>query len=172
MRRRPDPSDPGDEVLLRDVTQDDLPVLFKQQRDPVANEMAAFPARDEQAFLEQWRKILGDRGVVTKAILAGGSLAGYVGSFEQSGRQLVAYWIGREYWGKGIATRALSLLLGHVAARPLYAYVAKHNIGSLRVLEKCGFVACDEAHGPPVPGYEGVEEVVMKLAAADPDPER
>ena len=34
------------EVLLRDVEEDDLTIFFEHQRDPVANEMAAFAARD------------------------------------------------------------------------------------------------------------------------------
>jgi RimJ/RimL family protein N-acetyltransferase len=49
----------------------------------------------------------------------------------------VGYWIGREYWGKGVATEALSQFLAHAEVRrPLHAAVAKHNVGSIRVLEK------------------------------------
>jgi RimJ/RimL family protein N-acetyltransferase len=51
----------------------------------------------------------------------------------------VGYWIGRDFWGKGIATQALSLFLTEKKTRPLYAHVVKENIGSRRVLEKCGF---------------------------------
>jgi RimJ/RimL family protein N-acetyltransferase len=60
-------------------------------------------------------------------------------SWEQDGEQEVGYWLGQEYWGKGIASRALALFLDQVTTRPLYAHVAKHNTGSYRVLEKCGF---------------------------------
>ena len=83
-------------------------------------------------------------------------------SFEQSGKPLIGYWIGKNYWGKGVATKALSEFLGHVRARPLYAHVAKHNIASIRVLEKCGFTISgyDKAS---VNGREEVEEVIMKL---------
>ena len=42
-------------VRLRDVTEDDLPIFFDHQRDPVANRMAAFPARERDAFFEQLR---------------------------------------------------------------------------------------------------------------------
>jgi RimJ/RimL family protein N-acetyltransferase len=52
---------------------------------------------------------------------------------------LVGYWIGKEYWGRGIATAALQEFLTHLKMRPLHAYVAKHNKASIRVLEKCGF---------------------------------
>lgn len=35
------------------------------------------------------------------------------------------YWIGKEYWGKGIATNALRGFLKHVTIRPLYARAGK-----------------------------------------------
>ena len=73
-----------------------------------------------------------------------GQVAGNVVSWDQDGKRLVGYWIGKEFWGKGLATRALSELLDELTMRPLHAYVAKTNIGSIRVLEKCGFVRSDE----------------------------
>jgi RimJ/RimL family protein N-acetyltransferase len=152
-----------DDVSLRDVTQGDLPILFEHQWDPEANQMAAFPARDREAFTAHWTKIMGDATVTKKAILFNGQLAGNIVSFEQGGRPKVGYWIGKEYWGKGIATKALSEFLGHIEARPLYAHVAKHNIGSIRVLAKCGFTICGEDRSPSGAGGEEVEEFVMKL---------
>jgi RimJ/RimL family protein N-acetyltransferase len=67
-------------------------------------------------------------------------VAGNVGCWEQEGRRLIGYWIGREFWGKGLATRALQELTGEVTQRPLHAWVATSNVASIRVLEKCGFV--------------------------------
>jgi carbonic anhydrase len=127
------------EVVLRNVVEDDLPVLFEHQLDPDATRMAAFPSRDRDAFMGHWAKIVGNAELVAKTILVNGEIAGNVVSFEQEAKRLVGYWIGKEFWGRGIATRALRLLLGEVTARPLYAYVAKHNVGSVRVLQKCGF---------------------------------
>jgi RimJ/RimL family protein N-acetyltransferase len=151
------------DVLLRDVTEGDLPILFEQQMDPEANRMAAFPARDREAFMAHWAKILGDAATTKKTILFEGQIAGHIGSFEQSGRTLVGYWIGKQYWGKGIATKALSALLDQVEKRPLYAYVAKHNLGSIRVLEKCGFTMCDEDEVTADAGGEDIEEVILVL---------
>jgi RimJ/RimL family protein N-acetyltransferase len=71
---------------------------------------------------------------------------------------LVGYWIGREFWGRGLATRALAELLGMVNARPLHAYVAKSNVASIRVLEKCGFVEVAEQTGD-----DGIEELILEL---------
>jgi RimJ/RimL family protein N-acetyltransferase len=157
-----------DDVSLRDVTEDDLPILFEQQRDPEANRMAAFPARDREAFTVHWTKILGDRTVTKKAILFNGQVVGNIVSFVQLGTPKVGYWIGKNYWGKGIATKALSEFLSHVEARPLYAHVAKHNVASMRVLEKCGFTICGEDRSPASAGGEEVEEFVLKLSSKTP----
>jgi RimJ/RimL family protein N-acetyltransferase len=158
-----------DDVRLRDVVEADLPILFEHQWDPEATRMAAFPARNRQAFLAHWRtKILGDASVAKKAILFNGQVAGNILCWQQGGRPLVGYWIGRAFWGQGIATRALALFLDLVRARPLYAHVAKHNRGSIRVLEKCGFRTSLPDGEPAGPADDGIEEVVMELA---PEPE-
>lgn len=127
--------------------------------------MAAFPPRDKDAFTAHWKtKILGDDAVVSKAVLVDGEVAGNVVSFEYLGKREVGYWIGREHWGKGVATRALSAFLGLVTERPLYAGVAKHNVASIRVLEKCGFtISDDDAEPSAAPG--AVEMVRLKLEA-------
>jgi RimJ/RimL family protein N-acetyltransferase len=153
------------EVRLRDVTEDDLPIFYEQQADPEANAMAAFPARDRDAFTDHWLKVLADDSVSKKTVLFDGHVAGNIVRFEQSGQPLVGYWIGKSYWGKGIATRALSEFLGQVAARPLYARVAKHNFASIRVLEKCGFTVAGEERAPSGAGEDEVEELVMRLDA-------
>ena len=128
------------EAVLRDVAESDLDAFFEHQREPEANEMAIFPARDREAFDAHWRRLLTDDSVTKKTIVHEGRVAGNMGSWEQEGRRLVGYWIGREFWGKGLATRALQELTDEVAARPLHAWVATSNVGSIRVLEKCGFV--------------------------------
>jgi RimJ/RimL family protein N-acetyltransferase len=156
-----------DDVRLRDVTEGDFTILFEQQLDPEANRMAAFPARDREAFTAHWTKILVDANVTKKAILFNGQVAGNIVGFEQSGRLKVGYWIGRNYWGKGIATKALSEFLGHVKTRPLYAHVAKHNVASIRVLEKCGFTICGEDKAPFGADGEEVEEFILKLSSKE-----
>ncbi len=153
------------DVLLRDVIESDLPIFFEHQLDPDATRMAAFPARDRDAFMAHWTKILSNETITTKTVLFDGLVAGNIVSFEQSGKLLVGYWIGKNYWGKGIATKALSEFLGHVKARPLYAHVAKHNIASIRVLEKCGFTIFEEGKGASIRGGEEVEEFILKLEA-------
>jgi RimJ/RimL family protein N-acetyltransferase len=130
--------------LLRDVIESDLPVFFEHQRDPEATAMADFPARDREAFDAHWERVLGDERNIVKTIVFEGEVAGNAVSWEQDDRQLVGYWLGREFWGKGLATHALAELVEELGRRPLYAYVAKTNAASIRVLEKCGFVRSDE----------------------------
>jgi RimJ/RimL family protein N-acetyltransferase len=104
-------------VILREVTEADLPIFFEHQLDPDANRMAAFPARDRDAFMAHWAKILSDESLITKAILVDGQVAGNIVSWAQFGEREVGYWIGKEYWGKGVATRALAAFLGDISAR-------------------------------------------------------
>jgi len=131
-------------AVLRDVIDSDLPIFFEHQRDPEATSMAAFPARDRAAFDAHWQKILADDQLTAKTVLFEDRVAGNVVSWEQDGKRLVGYWIGREFWGQGLATRALAELLAELPQRPLHAYVAATNAGSIRVLEKCGFVLAEE----------------------------
>jgi RimJ/RimL family protein N-acetyltransferase len=120
--------------------------------------MAAFPARERDTFMAHWDRVLADDTVVKKTILLDGRVVGNVVSFEHSGEREVGYWIGREHWGRGVATRALRMFLAHDGTRPLYARVAGHNVASIRVLEKCGFEVCGVRD-------EATEEVVLKLDA-------
>jgi RimJ/RimL family protein N-acetyltransferase len=158
------------ETRIRDVETDDLEAFFEHQRDPEAVRMAAFPAREREAFMAHWAKIRADESNVTQAVVVAGEVVGNVVSWEDSGRRYVGYWIDRSVWGRGIATQALALLLRLVTTRPLYAYVAVANVGSTRVLEKCGFRRV-RGHVPE-PGTEDaddVEEYLMVLESAAQD---
>jgi len=155
------PSPP--DVHLREAVQEDLPILFEYQRDPIANRMAAFPARDREAFFPHWTKILCEPGVIIRIIECEGVVVGNLSSFEKHGLHLIGYWLGREHWGKGIASRAIAQFLAIEVYRPLHAYVAKHNAGSIRVLEKCGFTVCGESEGPGETAGEVVEDFIYVL---------
>jgi len=163
------------DVLLRNTTEDDLPTFFEQQLDSDANYMAAFTAKDptdKDAFTAHWAKILSDDTITNKTILFNEQVAGHVGCFERFGEPEVSYWIGKEYWGRGLATKALSDFLGYVKLRPLYARVAKDNIASIRVLEKCGFTMSGEGKGFSNARGEEVEEFILKLRANGKDEAR
>jgi RimJ/RimL family protein N-acetyltransferase len=150
------------EIALRDVEEADLPILFEHQSDPVAAAMAAFPPRDREAFMTHWtNRVLANPNGLKKAILVDGHLAGYIVSYHQNDKRLIGYWIGRHYWGQGIATTALQKFLDHDRTRPLHAFVATQNAPSIRVLQKCGFVPIEHQGDPSAD--DGVEELLMKL---------
>jgi len=154
-------------IVLRDVMISDLPIFFEQQQDPEANWMAAFTRKDpadRDAFMAHWTKILRDETTTIQAILFDGQVAGSVLLYvDEDGQLEVSYWIGRPYWRKGVATRGLLAFLGHIKVRPLYARAAKDNIGSLRVLEKCGFTRIGEGSGFSEARGEEVEEFLLRL---------
>ena len=152
-------------VRLRSVDERDLVVFFDHQADPQAVEMAAFPARDKDQFAAHWARVRADDSLVARTIVVGGLVAGNIGSWQQDGQQLLGYWVGREWWGRGVATQAVALLVDELAIRPLYAHVARHNVGSIRVLEKCGFRR-DRAQEATAPAPDdGIEELIYVLDA-------
>jgi len=155
------------DVLLREVIEEDLPIFFEQQLDADANYMAAFTARDptdRAAFMAHWARILSDETNTTRTILFDGQVAGSVSSYEETaGHPEVTYWLGKPYWGKGIATSALRAFLLLITARPMYARAAKDNLASLRVLEKCGFRIIGEGKGFANARGKETEEFLLQL---------
>jgi len=163
---------PEGRLELRAVQAEDLDVFFEMQRDPLASRMAAFTAKDpsdREAFREHWDRILADDRVTMRTVLVDGRAVGDVGSFfdPELGRPEVTYWIEREHWGRGLATRALAALLRQVTTRPLYARAAADNAASIRVLEKCGFVPVGKGRGFANARGEETEEVVLRLDARE-----
>ncbi len=56
----------------------------------------------------------------------------------------IGYWLGEEYWGRGIATAALRALTGHIfdnhpEVQRIHAQVFESNTASVHVLEKAGY---------------------------------
>ncbi|QQQ79772.1 GNAT family N-acetyltransferase [Saccharothrix sp. 6-C] len=153
-------------VELREVTAADVLAFFEHQRDPEAVRMAAFTSADPSdraAFLVRWARILADESAVARTVVFDGDVVGHVGSSTRLGGPEVTCWIDREHWGKGLATAALELFLAEQPLRPLYARTAVDNLGSLRVLAKCGFVAVGEDVGFARGRGEDVEEFILRL---------
>ncbi len=84
----------------------------------------------------------------------------------QGGNLEVTDWLGREFWGGGVATQTLNRMLPLVVPRPVIARAATDNLGSIRVLQKCGFKiiakSTDFAHGRG----EDTEEYMLRLDPA------
>ncbi len=151
-------------IRLRDATHDDLPRIYEMQLDLESNRVAVTIPRSAVAFEELWSKILRDPKITAKVILIGEELVGHIACFEMGGLDSVGYWIDKEFWGKGIATRALELLLNEATARPLYARVATSNVASIRVLQKCGFVVEQVHMAPASDRFPACEVALLRLS--------
>lgn len=154
------------EVQLRAVERPDLDRFFLFQMDEESNRMAAFVGErpgDRVEFDAHWEKMLSDSGVCMRTVLWRGLAVGYVARFELFGKPSLAYWIGREYWGRGIATSAVREFLRALPERPLYARVASDNVGSIRVLEKAGFTREGRNRGFANARGAEIEESVFRI---------
>jgi RimJ/RimL family protein N-acetyltransferase len=153
----------SDRVRLRPVEPGDLPHIYAQQLDPESNRLAATVPRVGEAFDAHWAKVLADPANTNRAVLLDGAFVGYICCFPMDGQDHVGYWIDRAYWGKGVASRALQLLLGEVTKRPLVASAATSNGASVRVLQKCGFVVEEVRLSPASDRYPECEQAVLVL---------
>lgn len=146
-------------VTLREVADEDLPLFFENQREPQALAFG-LRSRDREAFDAHWAKIRSDPALVIRTVLADGEVAGNIGAFERDGVTQVGYWYGSKWWRRGVATAALQAFLREFSTRPITAFVAAHNIGSVRVLEKCGFQLVSRRAPTP---EDPVEELRFRL---------
>src|SRR5437899_10371024 len=103
--------------------------------------MAAFTSldpADRDAFAAHWKRILDDDTVVVKTIVFEGRVIGNVAKFvdREFGKPEVTYWMGKEYWGMGFATKAVSRFLRDIQVRPIYCRPAKDTGGPLVIMAK------------------------------------
>jgi RimJ/RimL family protein N-acetyltransferase len=154
------------EVALRPVEDADLDALFEQMRDPESVRMAAFTAKDPDdraAFDAHMAKIRAMPDTVNRAVIVDGRLAGSIASFVIDGDTEVTYWIDKAFWGRGVASRALALLLESVPARPVFARAASDNAASLKVLHRAGFVIIGTDSGYANARKAEIEETILRL---------
>ena len=130
--------------------------------------MAAFtsPAFDDRTSFEQrLARLRSDASTTNRVIEIDGRVVGTIASFDMEGEREITYWIGREDWGRGIATRALQEFLQLETTRPVYGRAASDNAASIRVLTKCGFLVVGEGRGFAHARGEETDEVVLRLDA-------
>ena len=92
------------------------------------------------------------------AIDVGGEAVGGIGFVPGSDVERfsceIGYWLSEDYWGRGIAGEALSLLTGHLFENLnmllVFALPFADNTGSIRVLEKAGYVREATLHASSV----------------------
>jgi RimJ/RimL family protein N-acetyltransferase len=154
------------DIKLRRTEIADLENLFQFQLDKEGGYLAAFMPKDptdKQAYLSKYTKLLGDKTVNNQTITVKGAIVGNVAKFIMHGDTEITYWIDRNFWGQGIATRALQKFLSIESARPIFGRVAFDNFGSQKVLEKCGFVKIGTDIGFANARQAEIEEFIYKL---------
>lgn len=156
---------PDFQLDLRPVETGDLEGLFTHQSDPHSLEMAVVYPKEYSEFVAHWERVLLDPTVTARAIIVDTELVGHVSCFLMDGLDSVGYWIDRSEWGRGIASRALEIFLAEIATRPLHARVAASNLGSIRVLEKCGFSEYAREESPDDGKFPVCLESLLRLDA-------
>jgi RimJ/RimL family protein N-acetyltransferase len=154
------------DVALRPIDDSDLDALFDQMRDPESVQMAAFTAKDpndRNAFDSHMSKVRTSPDCTVLAVDRDGRLVGSIGSFVVEGDTEITYWIDRTVWGQGVASQALALFLDTVLVRPLYARAASDNVGSLRVLQKAGFMIISTEISYANGRNAEIEETILRL---------
>lgn len=176
-------------IRLRPVQPADLPAIFLAQLDPDSNRMAVVNPRSQDDFNTHWAKVLGNPTITAHAILCindhnqpndhapnqpaehpAEQLAGHISCFPIENEHNIGYWIHKPFWGQGIASRALALLLQSLPHRPLHARAATSNPASIRVLQKCGFQLLRTEHAPATDRFPACEEAVFILTADHQSP--
>ncbi|MBC9911567.1 GNAT family N-acetyltransferase [Chitinophaga varians] len=154
------------QITLRKTVVADLEVFFIFQLDEEANHLAAFTSKDptdKPAYIQKYTKHLGDPTINNCTIIVDDVIVGSIAKFEIGGDAEITYWIDKKFWGKGVATKALQHFLTLEHARPIVGRVAFDNIGSQRVLEKCGFVKVGSDKGFANARQAEIEEFIYKL---------
>ena len=135
-------------IKLRTFRPDDAPLL--QVYLNFQDVTTFLSTRIPQPYTETdavWWVHEGSKVGIARAIQYNDQFVGTVGAdrgqFEKSRSAEVGYWIGRPFWGKGIATEALrqltALIFSTTTIARLQAYVFEGNIASMKVLEKNGY---------------------------------
>lgn len=154
------------EIELSPTKLNDLETLFLFQLDKDANYLAAFTSEnpsDKSAYIEKWTRVLSDKKVNMKTIILESQIVGSIAKFEMNGNAEITYWIGRDFWGRGIASNALNQFLKIEKTRPIYGRVAFDNLGSKKVLENCGFTNIGTEKGFANARAKEIEEFVYEL---------
>ncbi|MFF3216771.1 GNAT family N-acetyltransferase [Streptomyces sp. NPDC002886] len=153
-------------ISLREVLDSDLPVFWGHLSDPEAQHVAAVTRAyhyDREHFDSHWARIRSNPDVLMRTVLADDEVVGHAAVYGPPDEREVTYWIDRKHWGRGIATAALAALVDLVSVRPLRAHAAADNAGSIRVLEKCGFVVTGQGRGFGQARGGEIDEVLLTL---------
>ena len=139
------------------MTSDDAPIFFAFRSDP---EIMKFIDRPLASSIDEIHALIDliDGGINSNSTIGWGiesratskfaGTASFHRIYPEHHRAEIGYMLGKEYWGKGLASEAVNALVqfgfSTMKLHSIEANVNPANSGSIRVLEKNGFVK--EAH--------------------------
>lgn len=137
-------------VILREWKRSDVEALAKiaNNKNIWNNVRDRLPYPYTEKDAKEWIALVKKQKIVTTfCIEANGNLAGSIGLILKDDvykkTAEIGYFIGEDYWGKGIASEAVRQLIVYIQKNfdivRLYAEVFEYNKASMRVLEKNGF---------------------------------
>ena len=139
-------------LLLRPWLESDAATLYKYASDPEVGPRAGWPShKSVEESREIIRTVFNTETMWAVVLKETGEAIGCVGYLPSSSSNLdisddqceVGYWIARPYWGKGICTEAMRLVVDYCLNEKgfsvLWGTYFPSNPASGRVMEKCGF---------------------------------
>jgi ribosomal-protein-alanine N-acetyltransferase len=157
----------NDQVILRQTELSDLETLYLFQLDKEANFLAAFTSKESanrESYIKKYTPFLRNPTINMQTILLNGTIVGSLAKFEIEGEAEVTYWIDKKSWGTGVASKALKDFLITEKTRSIRGRVAFDNIGSRRVLEKCGFLKIGTDKGFANARQQEIEAIIYLLS--------
>lgn len=151
-------------VQLRQVLAGDIALFFEHHLElrplPAGASVADLESR-KATFVGRWDQMLSDERVLARTIVWKGAVAGYVAHLMQRDKPAISCWLGRDYWGKGVATQAVRDFLDLIEERPVYARVSYDNLAAMQVLRKTGFeIVGHDSFFSESHGYE-IDEIIL-----------
>ena len=137
-------------LVLRPFGEGDAASLYEYARDPDVGPAAGWPPHGSEAeSLEIIRTVFSAPHVFALALKETGRVIGSAGFVDGHRTELpgpddeIGYWVGKPYWGRGLAPEAVRELLRYgfqdLRLRTVWCNHYEGNAKSQRVIEKCGF---------------------------------
>lgn len=163
-------------VTIRPLVMSDLSDMVREANDQGVSaflrDRFSYPytEADGRTYLEFCEQADPKR-TLQYAILVDGKFAGTIGVDKESDvyrlNGELGYWLGRSYWGQGIATKAVELMLDEAFAKldiiRIHAEVFEPNKASIQVLEKNGFVKEGHFHGSIIKYGQIIDSLVYAI---------
>ena len=138
-------------LILRPWEDTDAEELYRLACDPKVGPIAGWPVHTSaENSREIIRTVLSKPETYALVLKETGAVVGSIGEFSSdaqfgaNGEPELGYWLGSEYWGRGLICEAMQPMLAHcfeeLGAERVWCSHFEGNGNSRRVQEKCGFL--------------------------------